>query len=212
MRPWQVHEYPKTFSENIFGVEFQDDMKWNTDVFRAYVIIHSGYKSNKCNQCDFASSQAGNLRTHLKMHSGEKPLKCICCYQASYRANNLRVHLTLHSGEKSNKCNRCDYTSFIKDFWRFIWTHTVEKSQTTACNVTKSKCLAKQDLVQSTKNCWEIEDISRTVGQRTIWMWALPTVGAQMPLQITILNVSVVTDAASLFSLWGNWMCAFAVM
>ena len=28
-------------------------------------------KSNKCNLCDFASVQAGDLRTHLKMHSGE---------------------------------------------------------------------------------------------------------------------------------------------
>ena len=29
-------------------------------------------KSNKCNQCDFASSYASALRTHLKTHSGEK--------------------------------------------------------------------------------------------------------------------------------------------
>ena len=29
-------------------------------------------KSNKCNQCDYASSRSGHLRTHLKMHSGEK--------------------------------------------------------------------------------------------------------------------------------------------
>ena len=39
----------------------------------------SGEKSNKCNQCDYASSWAGNLRTHLKMHSGEKPNKCNQC-------------------------------------------------------------------------------------------------------------------------------------
>ena len=30
-------------------------------------------KVKKCNQCDFASVQAGDLRTHLKTHSGEKP-------------------------------------------------------------------------------------------------------------------------------------------
>ena len=30
-------------------------------------------KSNKCNQCDFASAQAGHLKRHLKTHSGEKP-------------------------------------------------------------------------------------------------------------------------------------------
>ena len=29
-------------------------------------------KSNKCNLCDYASSQAGNLRRHLKLHSGEQ--------------------------------------------------------------------------------------------------------------------------------------------
>ena len=34
--------------------------------------MHIGEKSNKCNQCDYASSQAGNLRAHLKTHSGEK--------------------------------------------------------------------------------------------------------------------------------------------
>ena len=33
---------------------------------------HNGEKSNKCDQCDFASSQAGNLRRHLKSHSREK--------------------------------------------------------------------------------------------------------------------------------------------
>ena len=73
-------------------------MKRNADVFRAYVIIHCGYKSNKCNQCDFASSQAGNLRTHLKMHSGEKPNKCNQWDYASSKADNLKKHLKTHSG------------------------------------------------------------------------------------------------------------------
>ena len=34
--------------------------------------IDNMIKSNKCNQCDFASSQAGDLRRHLKTHGGEK--------------------------------------------------------------------------------------------------------------------------------------------
>ena len=34
-------------------------------------------KSNNCNQCDYVSSQAGDLGKHLKTHSGEKPTKCI---------------------------------------------------------------------------------------------------------------------------------------
>ena len=34
-------------------------------------------KSNKCNQCDYASSRAGDLRTHFKTHGLQKP---ICDY------------------------------------------------------------------------------------------------------------------------------------
>ena len=36
-------------------------------------------KSNKCNQCNYASSHTGHLRRHLKTHSGEKPHKCNQC-------------------------------------------------------------------------------------------------------------------------------------
>ena len=39
---------------------------------------HGGEKSNKCNQCDFASSQAGNLKPRYKTHSGEKSTSVAC--------------------------------------------------------------------------------------------------------------------------------------
>ena len=67
---------------------------------------------NKCNMCDYTSSHAGDLRTHLKMHSGEKPNKCNQCDFASSDAGSLRRHLKKHSGEKSNKCNKCDLHPF----------------------------------------------------------------------------------------------------
>ena len=38
---------------------------------RKHLKMHSVEKSNKCNQCDFASVRAGNLKTHLKTHSGK---------------------------------------------------------------------------------------------------------------------------------------------
>ena len=59
-------------------------------------------KSHKCNQCDFATSQAGNLKTHLKTHSGEKANKCNQCNYASSQAGNMKTHLTTQCGEKSN--------------------------------------------------------------------------------------------------------------
>ena len=62
-------------------------------------------KQNKCNQCDYASSHAGDLRTHLKIHSGEKSYKCNQCDFASTWAVSLRKHIKIHSGEKSNKCD-----------------------------------------------------------------------------------------------------------
>ena len=35
-----------------------------------HLKTHSGEKSNKCNQCDFACKGAESLRRHLKTHSG----------------------------------------------------------------------------------------------------------------------------------------------
>ena len=55
-------------------------------------------KSNKCNQCDYASSRAGHLRQHLETHSGEKSNKCNQCDFASFRAGDLGRHLKIHSG------------------------------------------------------------------------------------------------------------------
>ena len=57
-------------------------------------------KSNECNQCDFASIEAGNLKKHLETHSGEKPNKCNQCGFASIKASNLKTRLKTHSGEK----------------------------------------------------------------------------------------------------------------
>ena len=71
----------------------------------------NGEKSNKCNQCDYASSLASDLRRHLKRHSGVKPNKCNQCDFASYHSGNLRRHLKTHSGDKQYKCNKCDFAS-----------------------------------------------------------------------------------------------------
>ena len=68
--------------------------------------IKNVIKSNKCNQCDYASSHTGNLRAHLITHSEERLNKCNQCDYASSQAGHLRTRLKTHSGEKLNKCNQ----------------------------------------------------------------------------------------------------------
>ena len=83
-----------------------------------HLKTHSGEKLNKCNQCDFASSEAGSLRRHLKTHSGEKLNKCNQCDYASSWAGALGTHLKTHSGEKSNKCDDSDFTCSDPSYFR----------------------------------------------------------------------------------------------
>ena len=69
------------------------------------------FMPNKCNDCDYASCRADDLKTHLKMHIWEKSNNCSQCKFASSHECNLRKPLRTHSGEKSNKCNQCDFAS-----------------------------------------------------------------------------------------------------
>ena len=102
----------------------------------AHLKTYSGEKSTKCNQCDFAFSEAGDLRRHLETQSGEKSNRCNQCNFTLSRADHLKVHMKTHSqtnatnvtlhpqragylrkrmithsGENSNKRNQCDFAS-----------------------------------------------------------------------------------------------------
>ena len=85
-----------------------------------HLKTHSGEKSNKCNQCNYASSGMGHLRRHLKVHNGKKSNKCNQCNFATAYITSLRTHMKKHSGEKSNKCNQCDFASSNA---RTLWDH-----------------------------------------------------------------------------------------
>ena len=83
------------------GLEQRDSNERTDDVQKK-----NKENSHKCNQCEYASSYASSLRTHLKMHSGEKSNKCNQCDYVSFEASNLRRHLEMHCGEKFNKCKQ----------------------------------------------------------------------------------------------------------
>ena len=87
----------------------------------------------KCNQCDYASSQAGDLRIHLKTHNGENSNKCNQCDYASSHAGYLRKHLKLYTGKKSHKCNQCNYVSSHIGVFQ-ITSRLVDRFMPNKCN------------------------------------------------------------------------------
>ena len=118
----------KAAFSNVSKVHYGLDISESEITLENLPSSHSGEKSNKCNQCDFASSYASALRAHLKTHSGEKPNKCNQCDYESLNAGNLKRHLKVHSGEKSNKCNKCDYASSrAGDLRKHLKTHSGKK-------------------------------------------------------------------------------------
>ena len=99
---------------------------------RSHMKLHSGEESNKCNQCNYVSSQAVHLRTHLTTHIGEKSNKCKQCDFVSSQAGHLMRHLATHTGEKTQKCTNVTLHPLMQALWKHIWKYTLEKSRTKA--------------------------------------------------------------------------------
>ena len=93
-------------------------------------------KVKKCNQCNYASTNASTLKDHIKTHTGAKPNKCQQCDYASSQISHLRTHLKAHSGEKPNRCNQCQYaSSHASNLRKHLKTHSRE-SHMNATNAT----------------------------------------------------------------------------
>ena len=110
-----------------------DSRKSNNNVKATKTSRNGGEKSNKCNQCEYVSSHAGNLKRHLKTHSREKLNQCDFASSdsgtlgvhlkthseenpnqwdfTSFGTGTLGVHLKTHSGENPNQCNQCEFAS-----------------------------------------------------------------------------------------------------
>ena len=123
--------------------------------------MHSGERSNKCNQCHFSSPWKANLRTPFEntqwrkleqmqsmwvclnnksqfestfeeeKNGGKKSNKCKQCENASWHAYNLRVHLKTHNREKCINANNVILHYLIQVRWGGIKKRTVASGEKT---------------------------------------------------------------------------------
>ena len=93
----------------------------------------NGIKPNKCNQCDYAFSRAGNFRSHFKTHTGEKSKKCNQCDYTSSRADSLRAHRGNAKKIiiKDTSWRQTDMVENSKDLMGILWGKNKEKFQMT---------------------------------------------------------------------------------
>ena len=69
---WAKHNtMEQTRQNDDFGLKGEKILKKKIDnaIKLTHLKTHSGEKSNKCNQCDYASFRVDHLRNHLKTHS-----------------------------------------------------------------------------------------------------------------------------------------------
>ena len=76
-------------------------------------------KSNKCNQCDYASSNRDQLRNNLKAHNGERLNKCNQCNFVFSQTSTFENRLWKTKHRKNCEC--CPVSLFIVRQQRLSW-------------------------------------------------------------------------------------------
>lgn len=76
-----------------------------------HVLTHTAEKPYKCNICDFATKQKGNLKTHMLSHSDERPFTCTfeSCSFSTKRKSILQRHMLTHAEKKRYHCDKCKF-------------------------------------------------------------------------------------------------------
>ena len=120
----------KSFTCSTCGKQFHTN--WQ---FGRHILIHTGQKPYSCSYCDYASTQKGNLNTHIvKYHNktvfnkfwsikylflqyyklGSKSFACSTCGKQFQTKKDIGRHILIHTGQKPFSCSYCDYASTQK--------------------------------------------------------------------------------------------------
>ena len=97
-------------------------------------LMHSGGKPYECDQCEYSSKTAQNLKTNKLTYSGEKLYACDQCKYSSTLALALKRHKLTLSGERQgtvtvkknclarpSKENMSVPSSYFGNFWCGLW-------------------------------------------------------------------------------------------
>lgn len=77
---------------------------------------HTGARPYVCDMCKKRFHYAKDLRVHTRIHTDEKPFKCDICDKRFRQAQHLKTHRHLHTGVKPFQCNQCEKTFSLNDF------------------------------------------------------------------------------------------------
>ena len=128
------------------------------------MVIHTGEKANKCNQCDASFIRKYGLLRHLKRHNIEEKTKysprygpelgktqikhnCnICDYQSTSK-QCLKMHTASKHLGTGHGCNVCGYQAYTASMLKYhMMIHNSEK--TNKCNQCDYSSVRKQGLLR----------------------------------------------------------------
>ena len=71
--------------------------------------VHEGEKPYKCEFCDYASAQKGNVKKHInEVHEKGESFQCESCSSKFYRKRQFKIHMrTVHEGKRDYNCTLC---------------------------------------------------------------------------------------------------------